>query len=80
MAGLNFRKADDKDLYICAGIISESEAWHRYGIDFDKSVDLLSGMDDEIYIAEKGNDIAGFITLMVNGMGNFGAYIRMIAG
>jgi ribosomal protein S18 acetylase RimI-like enzyme len=36
-------------------------------------------MEDTIYIAETKNQVVGFITLRINGVGNIGAYIRMVA-
>lgn len=76
---LSFREATDEDFTVCAEIISTSEAWTDFGINFDRAVELLKTMDDKIYIAENGDNPVGFITLKINGMGNFGAYIRMIA-
>jgi ribosomal protein S18 acetylase RimI-like enzyme len=36
-------------------------------------------MEDTIYIAENKEETVGFITLRINGVGNIGAYVRMVA-
>jgi len=75
----SIREAMSSDIAECAKIISLSEAWTIFGIDYDKAIVLLDTMVDKIYVAETPKGIAGFITLRANGMGNFGAYIRMVA-
>ena len=50
-----------------------------YGFDFEKSVRVLETMEDVIYIAKLNGKVAGFITLRINGVGNIGAYVRMLA-
>lgn len=36
-------------------------------------------MEDTIYIAEIGDKSVGFITIRIDGVGNIGAYVRMVA-
>lgn len=36
-------------------------------------------MQDIIYVAELNDQLAGFVTLRTDGVGNIGAYIRMLA-
>ncbi len=72
-------RADKEHIYACAEIISKEHAWQVYGFDFKKSVQVLETMEDVIYIAKVNNKVAGFITLRINGVGNIGAYVRMIA-
>ena len=79
MIELTFREAMKEDIVICSKLISSSEAWSTLGIDYNKAFELLDSMEDRIYVAENNNNIVGLITLRPNGMGNFGAYIRMIA-
>ncbi len=76
---LFFRPASSADIPDLATIISSSDAWTCYDIDYNKAVALLEQMEDAIYIAEQKNQVMGFITLRFNGVGNFGAYVRMLA-
>lgn len=72
-------KAEKEDIYSCADIISKEHAWQVYGFDLKKSMQVLETMEDVIYIARLNGEVAGFITLRINGVGNIGAYVRMIA-
>lgn len=72
-------KAEKEHIFACAEIISKEYAWQVYGFDFEKSVRVLETMEDVIYIAKLNGKVAGFITLRINGVGNIGAYVRMIA-
>lgn len=72
-------KAEQEDIYSCADIISKEHAWQVYGFDVKKSMQVLETMEDVIYIARMNGKVAGFITLRINGVGNIGAYVRMIA-
>jgi len=36
-------------------------------------------MEDTIYVTEQNGEVVGFITLRINGVGNIGAYVRMVA-
>jgi len=62
-----------------AKIISSSDAWTCYGIDYNMALRLFEQMNDIIYVAELNNQLAGFVTLRTDGVGNIGAYIRMLA-
>ncbi|OPX87687.1 MAG: Acetyltransferase (GNAT) family protein [Pelotomaculum sp. PtaB.Bin104] len=73
------RKGENKDFPILARIISSSEAWTCYGIDYDIAVSLFDKMEDTIYVAEIEGRVVGFITLRIDGVGNIGAYVRMVA-
>ncbi len=79
MVDVNFRFANNTDIPVLAQIISSSEAWTRYNIDYQQAVVLFEKMEDTIYIAEQEKQVLGFITLRLNGVGNFGAYVRMLA-
>jgi ribosomal protein S18 acetylase RimI-like enzyme len=76
---LIFRDGKKQDIPVIATIISTTEAWTCFGIDYDIAMGLFEKMEDLIYIAEKDGEIVGFVTLRVNGVGNIGAYLRMIA-
>lgn len=79
MKNLFFRKGTEKDFSDLATIISTTKAWTCFGIDYDKAVELFKNMEDTIYIAENKEETVGFITLRINGVGNIGAYVRMVA-
>jgi len=79
MGELLLREATSKDFSVLANIISTSEAWTCFGIDYDIAMGLFEKMEDKIYLAEKDGEIVGFVTLRINGVGNIGAYLRMIA-
>lgn len=74
-----FRQGENKDFSALARIISTSEDWTRYGINYDIAIGLFEKMKDTIYVAEINGQIAGLITLNINGVGNVGAYVRMVA-
>jgi len=76
---LVFRLANPTDIPILAQIISSYEAWTCYDIDYQRAVTLFEKMEDTIYLAEQENQVRGFITIRLNGVGNFGAYVRMLA-
>lgn len=79
MQKLHFRKRTEKDFPALAAIISVTEAWSCFGIDYGVAMGLFEKMEDTIYVAEKDEQIVGFITLRINGVGNIGAYVRMVA-
>ncbi|MDA8211848.1 MAG: GNAT family N-acetyltransferase [Clostridia bacterium] len=79
MVEVNFRQATYNDFPVLARIISTTEAWTCYGIDYNQALGLFENMEDSIILAEKANQVTGFITLRPNGVGNIGAYIRMVA-
>lgn len=79
MASVEIRAGTRDDLAQLAAIISSSEAWTCYGIDFDLALKLFDQMTDNIYVAETNQQLVGFVTLRIDGVGNIGAYIRMLA-
>lgn len=79
MGMVMIRPATSIDFPSLAGIISTIKAWTCFGIDYEMALKLFKEMEDTIYIAEMDKKVIGFITLRINGVGNIGAYIRMIA-
>lgn len=79
MDHLEIRAGVIADFPKLAQIISSSTAWICYGIDYRKAVQLFEQMPDKIYIAELNQNMAGFFTIRPDGVGNIGAYIRMLA-
>lgn len=79
---MKIRSIDSNESQIihqCAEIISCEHAWQVYGIDLNRAVKILSSMPDQIYVAEKNGIVQGFVTLRLQGVGNIGAYVRMLA-
>lgn len=76
---VNIWEANTGEFPALANIISTSQAWTCFGIDHEKALALFKKMEDTIYVAKKDNQIVGFITLRINGVGNIGAYVRMVA-
>lgn len=79
MIPITIRAGTRDDLAQLAAIISASEAWTCYGIDFDLALKLFVQMTDNIYVAETNQQLVGFVTLRIDGVGNIGAYVRMLA-
>ena len=79
MDNLIIRSTLSSDIPKVARILSSSEAWSCYGIDYQIAKQLLETMPDTSYVGVIGNQIVGFITLRIDGVGNIGAYIRMVA-
>ncbi|HWP97624.1 MAG TPA: GNAT family N-acetyltransferase [Syntrophomonadaceae bacterium] len=71
--------ANERELESAALILSSSEAWTCYGIHYDEALGLLRAMPDQIFIAEHDQAVIGLITLRNDGVGNIGAYVRMLA-
>ncbi len=79
MESIEIRLGTSDDFGHLAKIISSSAAWTCYGIDYNIALSLLERMNDSIYVAELNGQVAGFITFRTEGVGNIGAYIRMLA-
>ncbi len=79
MEKIAMRLGTHEDFAELAAIISSSQAWICYGIDFTKAMKLFEQMQDSIYVAEINEKLVGFVTVRIDGVGNIGAYIRMIA-
>ena len=79
MESIEIRLGTSAEFGHLAKIISSSEAWTCYGIDYNIALSLFERMNDTIYVAELNSEVAGFITFRTDGVGNIGAYIRMLA-
>lgn len=75
---VTIREAEQQDLPELARMISADQAWRRYGIGFKEALKLLENADETMYLAEDDGKIKGFCALRINGVGNFGAYLRII--
>ncbi|HZD60786.1 MAG TPA: GNAT family N-acetyltransferase [Anaerolineae bacterium] len=75
---IKIRRARAADFIDLARLISGDEAWARYGIDFKVALQLIETAEDEFYLAQDGKSIVGFYAVRLNGVGNIGAYMRMI--
>ncbi|MGL6197767.1 MAG: GNAT family N-acetyltransferase [Lachnospiraceae bacterium] len=70
---------ESQSIYQCAEIISSEHAWQLYEIDLNKAIEILTSMPDQIYAIKENNIVQGFATLRLQGIGNIGAYVRMVA-
>ena len=70
---------ESQSIYQCSEIISTEHAWQVYDIDLNKAIKILTSMPDQIYVARANNIVQGFVTLRLQGVGNIGAYVRMLA-
>ncbi|MBM7867330.1 GNAT family N-acetyltransferase [Heliobacterium gestii] len=76
---MKIRKGNRKDIPVLAKLIASLEPWAAYGVNYERAKYILTNMRDQIYVAEQEGKMVGFITLRGYGMGEFGAYIRMLA-
>jgi len=76
--GIKIRKAIPLDFDSLALLVSQDEAWSRYGIGYREAQGLIQCAPDKFFLAEKEGEIVGFCALRLNGVGNIGAYIRMM--
>ena len=67
---------DTADLYTCASMLSSSDPWVTLGISYDDTMVTLSDPTREVYVAQRGESILGFIVLEMRGA--FTGYIKSI--
>ena len=67
---------DPEKFGVCALMMSMSEPWITLGIDYHLSMNAFVGPCKEIYVLEKGKEIAGFVILQI--CGTFSGYIQTI--
>lgn len=79
MNNLIIRRTTPYDIPKVAQILSSSEAWMCYGTTYNIAKQNIETMADDSYVGFIDDSVVGFITLRVDGIGNFGAYIRMLA-
>jgi ribosomal-protein-alanine N-acetyltransferase len=60
----------------CARMMSSSEPWVTLGRDYAKSMDVLQRTDRESYLAERDNQIVGFV--IINMTGPFTGYLQTV--
>lgn len=75
---IDIRKAETQDFSRMARLISNDIAWTRYGINYESAFQLINSAEDQFYVACLNQEIIGFCALRLNGVGNIGAYMRMI--
>ncbi|MHC1760151.1 MAG: GNAT family N-acetyltransferase [Negativicutes bacterium] len=78
MDGLIIRRTLASDIPKVAKILSSTEAWSCYGITYDIARQMLEKMPDDSFVGIIDNEVVGFITLRIDGVGNIGAYTRMV--
>jgi ribosomal-protein-alanine N-acetyltransferase len=70
------RLASDADRERCARLMSTSDPWLTLGRTYESSYQLLGDATREIYVAKVGDEVAGFLILLMQGA--FVGYIQTI--
>jgi [ribosomal protein S18]-alanine N-acetyltransferase len=66
----------DADRERCALLMSSSEPWVTLGRTYESSLEILSNPSREIYVARMGDELAGFLILLMQGA--FVGYIQTV--
>jgi [ribosomal protein S18]-alanine N-acetyltransferase len=74
---MTIRAASESDLGACARLMSTSEPWTTLGRDYEASLAILRDATREVYVAERGGEIAGFVIVCVTGA--FVGYLQSVA-
>jgi len=67
---------DPADLSTCASMLTSSDPWTTLGITYDDTMVTLSDPSREVYVAQSGETILGFIVIEMRGA--FTGYIKSI--
>jgi [ribosomal protein S18]-alanine N-acetyltransferase len=67
---------EEYKISICANMMSATEPWSRYGMDYNKCLKAFEGDFKEIYVLEMENRVVGFVILQISG--TFKGYIQSI--
>ena len=70
------RLASDADRERCARLMSTSDPWLTLGRTYESSYQLFGDATREIYVAKVGDEVAGFLILLMQGA--FVGYIQTI--
>lgn len=78
---IRIHEAEPRDIAEMAVIMSTTEAWTCFGIDYNYAFKTLTTMPDALYVATSPatGEVVGFGSLRREGVGNFGAYTRLFA-
>jgi ribosomal-protein-alanine N-acetyltransferase len=67
---------DPETFGICAQMMSETDPWITLQMNYDQCLKAFDGRCKEIYVAETGKEVAGFVIIQV--CGTFSGYIQTI--
>jgi ribosomal protein S18 acetylase RimI-like enzyme len=67
---------DPQKIIACAKMMSSTDPWITYGMDYDYCLKAFEGDCKEVYILDNGEEIAGFVILQV--CGTFKGYIQSL--
>jgi ribosomal protein S18 acetylase RimI-like enzyme len=67
---------DPQKITACAKIMSSTEPWITYGMDYDYCLKTFEGDCKEVYTLENEEEVAGFVILQV--CGTFKGYIQSL--
>ena len=68
--------ANDEEARTCAAMMCSTEPWITLNRTFDESLAILKDPSQEIYVAADGDQLLGFIIVMMRGA--FTGYIRTV--
>ena len=76
---IRIHEAEQRDIPEVAEIMSTSEAWKCFGIDYGWAFKTLTTMTDALYVAvsPETGEVVGFGSVRRDGVGNIGAYTRL---
>jgi len=77
MPEITIRQLASGEARTCAGMMATSEPWLTLGRTFDECLDLLIDPTREVYVAEEGGAVRGFIVINMR-CGPFTGYIQTI--
>jgi [ribosomal protein S18]-alanine N-acetyltransferase len=70
------KTTEEYKISICANMMSATEPWSRYGMDYNKCLKAFEGDFREIYVLETENRVVGFVILQI--CGTFKGYIQSL--
>lgn len=68
--------SDPELMAVCASMMVKSDPWVTLGMDYDCCVKAFDGPCKEIYVAETGEELTGFIIIQI--CGSFKGYIQTL--
>src|ERR1700730_2648352 len=70
------RTTDPLKIEACARMMSATDPWITYSMDYSRCLKAFDGEGREIYVLEDANSVAGFVILQV--LGIFKGYVQTL--
>ncbi|HKK42223.1 MAG TPA: N-acetyltransferase [Bacteroidales bacterium] len=67
---------DPAEWAVCAEIMAGTDPWITLGMDYEQCLPAFGGIHREVYVMQKGEQVAGFVILQV--LGTFAGYIQTL--